>query len=183
MRWIVIVVSTVIGLVAIVALVGTMLPRDHIASVTARIAARPAEVWTTITTPAAFPEWRGDVKRVEVLPSTAGGPSWREHGRNGSLTFAVEAWEPPRRFVGRITDKGLPFGGSWEYLIEPDGPTGSRLTITERGSIYNPVFRFVARFFLGYTRSLKGYMNALARRFGSETTPEEVAVARGANGL
>ena len=183
MRWIVIVVGSVVGLVALIALIGTMLPRDHVASVTARIAAKPAEVWTTITTPAAFPEWRSDVKRVELLPSTAAGPSWREHGRNGSITFAVDAWDPPVRFVTRIADKGLPFGGSWEHRVEPDGATASRVTITERGSIYNPVFRFVARFFVGYTASLKGYLNALARRFGGETTPEEVAVARGSNGV
>lgn len=177
MRWIVIVAGTVIGLVALVALIGAMLPRDHVAAATARIAAKPADVWTTITTPAAFPEWRSDVKRVELLQSSGAGQSWREYGSNGTLTFAVDAWEPPTRFVGRITDKGLPFGGSWEYRVEPDGPTGSRVTITEHGSIYNPIFRFVSRFMMGYTATMKSYLHALARRVGSETTPEEVAVS------
>jgi uncharacterized protein YndB with AHSA1/START domain len=183
MRWIFIVTITLVGLVALVALIGAMLPRDHVASVTARIAAKPADVWTTITTPVAFPEWRSDVKRVELLSSTPAGVSWREHGRNGAISFAIDAWEPPTRLVGRIADKGLPFGGSWEYRVEPDGESGSRVTITERGSIYNPIFRFVSRFIVGYTASLKGYLNALARRFGGDTMPEEVAVARGSNGL
>jgi len=36
---------------------------------------------------------------------------------------------------------------------------------------------------MGYTGSLKSYLNALARRFGGETTPTEVVVERGSNGI
>ena len=183
MKWILIAVGIVAALIALIVVIGAMLPRDHAASVTARIAAKPEEVWSALTTPAAFPEWRSDVKRIELLPATTTGPSWREHGSNGAITFVVDAWEPPTRLVGRIADEGLPFGGSWEYRIERDGPSGSRVTITERGSIYSPIFRFVSRFMMGYTSSMKGYLKALARRFGGETTPEEVAVAGGTNGL
>jgi hypothetical protein len=183
MRWIVILAGTLAALIVVVALVGAMLPRDHVASVTGRIAAKPDDVWATITTPADFPQWRSDVKRVEMLPVTPTGPSWREHGNNGAITFAVDAWEPPKRFVGRIADTGLPFGGSWEYRVEPDGPSAARVTITERGSVYNPIFRFVSRFIMGYTGTMKTYLNALARRFGGETTPTEVAIARGNDGL
>jgi uncharacterized protein YndB with AHSA1/START domain len=183
MKWIVIGLGTLAALIALVAVIGMFLPRDHVATVTARIAAKPGDVWTAITTPAAFPEWRSDVKRVELLPSTPTGLSWREHGSNGAITFAVEAWEPPTRFVGRIADHGLPFGGAWEYRVEPDGTAGSRVTITERGSIYNPIFRFVSRFVMGYTATMKTYLNSLARRFGGETTPEEIAVAGDSHGL
>ena len=183
MRWLIVVAGTLAALIALVALIGTMLPRDHVASVTASISAKPAEVWTTMTTPAAFPEWRSDVKRIELLQSTTPGLSWREHGRNGAITLAVEDWEPPTRFVTRIADKGLPFGGSWEYRVEPDGPRMSRVTITERGSIYNPVFRFVSRFIMGHTGGMKSYLRALAGRFSADTTPQEIVVARGPNGI
>jgi uncharacterized protein YndB with AHSA1/START domain len=183
MRWIFILAGTLATLIAAVVVIGAMLPRDHVASMTARIAAKPDEVWKTIATPADFPSWRSDVKRVEMLPATPTGPSWREHGSNGAITFAVDAWEPPTRFVARIADTGLPFGGSWEYRVEPDGPAASRVTITERGSVYSPIFRFVSRFIMGHTATMKTYLNALARRFGGEATPTEVAIARGTNGL
>jgi hypothetical protein len=42
--------------------------------------------------------------------------------------------------------------------------TGSRVTITERGEIYNPIFRFVARFFLGYTATMDAALQALSKR-------------------
>jgi len=183
MKWIFIVLGTLVGLIALVAVIGAMLPRDHVASMTARIAAKQEDVWTAITTPSAFPEWRGDVKRVELLPATPIGPSWREHGSNGAITFATDVWDPPRRFVGRIADQGLPFGGSWEYRIEPEGASSARVTITEHGSIYNPIFRFVSRFIMGYTGTMTTYLKALGRRFGGESTPEEVVVTGGSHGL
>jgi len=139
--------------------------------------------WTAITTPSDFPRWRGDVKRVELLPATDTGPSWREHGSNGAITFATDVWDPPKRFVSRITDQGLPFGGSWEYRVEPDGAAGTRVTITERGSIYNPIFRFVSRFIMGYTATMNSYLKSLGRRFGNESAPKEIALPGGTHGL
>jgi hypothetical protein len=43
-----------------------------------------------------------------------------------------------------------------------DPATGTRVTITERGEIYNPIFRFVARFFLGYTATMDATLRALS---------------------
>ena len=38
--------------------------------------------------------------------------------------------------------------------------------ITEDGEIYNVIFRFVARFFMGYNSNIEGYLNGLGRKFG-----------------
>ncbi len=175
MKWLMIGGGIIIAIVAIVVIVGYMLPRDHVAALSARIAATPDAVWQAIAEPARHAEWRRDVQRIEMLPSTAGGISWREHTKHGALTMEVDAWEPPRRLVTRIADKGLPYGGHWEYVIAPDGPTASRVTITERGSVYNPVFRFVSRFLMGHTATIDGYLRALGRKFGDEPTPTVVA--------
>ena len=59
----------------------------------------------------------------------------------------------------------LPFGGSWDYLIEPDG-TGSKLTVTENGEVYNPIFRFVSRYVMGHTATMDKYLAALAAKTG-----------------
>jgi uncharacterized protein YndB with AHSA1/START domain len=183
MKWALIVAGSLIAIVLVVAIVGAALPRDHTAAMSARIPAAPESVWATLTTPAEFPRWRSDVKRVEVLPATPFGPSWREHGSSGAITYVVEAYEPPRRLVGRIADQGLPFGGSWEYRIEPEGAGESRVTIIERGSVYNPVFRFVSRFFMGHTKTIDDYLRALARRFGGEASPTVVAATGDPHGL
>jgi uncharacterized protein YndB with AHSA1/START domain len=175
MKWALIAGGVIVSLIVLVVVVGALLPRDHVATVSARIAATPDAVWEMITDVANHPSWRSDVQRVEVLPSTATGASWREHSKNGALTMVVDRADAPRHLTTRIADTGLPFGGQWEYVIEPEGTNASRVTITERGSVYNPVFRFVSRFIMGHTATIDTYLRSLGRKFGDEPTPVVVA--------
>ena len=72
---------------------------------------------------------------------------------DGTIAYEMAERKPPARLVTRISDPKLPFGGSWIYEISAT-PEGCRLNITERESeVYNPIFRFVTRFFLGYNRA------------------------------
>jgi uncharacterized protein YndB with AHSA1/START domain len=183
MKWILIAAGVVAVCIMVVAIVGAMLPRDHVTAMTARIEATPDLVWATLTTPADFPSWRYDVKTVDLLAPTPTGPSWREHSKHGAITFVVEVAEPPRRLVGRIADKNLPFGGSWEYLVDADGPSGSRVTVVERGSVYNPIFRFASRFVVGHTATIDAYLRALGKRFGDEPTPTVATVLGDPHGI
>lgn len=99
-------------------------------------------------------------------PRGPGGPAWVEISRRGErLPLETVQSIPPRTFVARIADPNLPFGGIWTYEIAPaDG--GSTLTITERGEIYNPLFRFMARFVFGYTATMEAYLGALGKKLG-----------------
>lgn len=176
MKWIWIIGGGLVAVVAIVILVGTLLPRDHVASLTTRIAATPDAAWQAVTNLEGQTSWRTGLQRVEVLPGVDGKPAWREHLADMALTMVIDEAQPPRRLVTRIADTNLPFGGSWEYDIQPDG-AGSRVTITERGSVYNPVFRFVSRFVMGHTATIDRYLRDLGGKFGETPTP--TAVARG----
>ena len=173
MKWALIIVGALVGLVVLIALIGATLPRDHVATMTAVIPASPDKVWTALTDVASYPTWRSDLQRVEVLSQPPAPLSWREHGSQGAMTIAVETFEPPRRMVGRIADKNLPFGGAWEYVVSPDGadPNKTLVTITERGYVSNPIFRFVSRFIMGHHATLDTYLRALSRKFGSEVVP------------
>ncbi len=175
MKWIGIIAGSFVTLIVIIAIVGALLPRNHVASVTAKIAAPPVAVWSALVQPEAFPTWRGDVSRVEMLTSTANGPSWREYTRNGALTMGIERSEAPYRLVTRILDDNLPYGGTWQFDIVADGPSASRVMITERGWVSNPLFRFVSRFIMGQTSSMEAYLRSLSKHFGSEAAPTVVA--------
>lgn len=182
MKWILILVGVVAGLVLVIAIIGALLPKDHVATVAAQISASPTAVWTVITDPPGYPSWRADVTKVEMLPPVPTGPSWREYSRHGAITMVVDLADPPHRLIGRIADKGLPFGGRWIYTIVPQG-AASEVTITEEGTVRNPIFRFVSRFVMGHTASLEAYLRALGRRFGSEPTPTVIVGAGGAHGI
>lgn len=151
------------ALALVVFLVGLFLPVRHSVTVMREVAGTPAEVWEVITGVETFAEWRPGVERAERLEPIGGWPAWREEGPEGPLTFVVAAVEPERTLVTEIVDEGLPFGGRWTYLLEPTS-TGTRLSITEDGFVYNPIYRFVSRFFLGYTSTVEAYLDALEAR-------------------
>ncbi|HYN81411.1 MAG TPA: SRPBCC family protein [Gemmatimonadaceae bacterium] len=170
LKWLGIIVGVIVVLVAAVFIAGSMMPQNHTASRTAQLSQPPESVWTVITNIDSFPSWRNDVAVAEQLPSRDGKVVWRETSRSrNALTYEAETAEPPRHLVTRITDKGLPFGGSWDYMIVPDG-SGSRITITEHGEIYNPIFRVVSRA-MGHTSTIDAYLKSLAGRLGDSYTP------------
>lgn len=173
MRWVLIAVGVLAVLVLLIVGVGYTLPVAHTAQRTVTLRAAPSDVWATITDVTAYPSWRDGVESVEVLAPHEGRQSWREKGKDGAITYAMTRVEPPRRLVTRIADTGLPFGGEWDYEITPEG-TGTRVVITERGEVYNPVFRFVSRFIIGHTATLDTYLRSLGAKFGETVTPIDV---------
>jgi hypothetical protein len=159
----VVAVAILVVLVLIVVAVGYALPVAHVASRQASLPQTPDEVFATLSDVAHFADWRGDVTRIDVL-STA--PlRWREHGSNGEITFVVVESVCPVHLLTRIDDTGLAFGGSWSYDLAPNH-TGTTITITERGEVYNPVFRVMSRFVFGHTATMDAFLAALAKRLG-----------------
>jgi hypothetical protein len=168
MFWLFVITGSLAGLVTVVVVIGLLLPQNHSSSRTARFK-QPAEaVWRAISDHANEPAWRTDIAKKERLDDINGRAAWCETSKRGErMTFEMIAVEPPRRLVSRIADRNLPFGGTWTYLIEPTAD-GCKLTIIEDGEIYSPVFRFVARFIIGYRGTMDRYLAALSRKFGHE---------------
>jgi len=168
---VIIAVGALAAAVVAVVLEGRRLPVEHQASRCLRLRQSPHSVWGTLTDIDGFTAWRPSLARVERLPEVAGRMRWREHEGRGKITFeAVEA-APPQRFTTRIADPSLPFGGTWTYVITPT-PEGCTVTITERGEVYNPIFRFVSRYIMGHTATIDRYLKALAARFGEDAAVE-----------
>ncbi len=161
MKWLLIAGIFLACLVAAVVVTGMLLPKAHVATRSARFKHPPEQIWALI---AGDQSWRPDVRRYEPLPDTNGHRCWKEVDKHGrSITFETLESDSPRRLVTRIADKDLPFGGSWTYEIATDAD-GSTLRITERGEVYNPVFRFVSRFIMGHTASIDACLSALGKR-------------------
>ncbi len=161
MRWALIVIGVLIGLLVLPVLIGALLPRAHHATRTVRYPHPPEIVYATIADFQGHPAWRTDLIAVERLADRDGRAVWKEVHRGGDqMTLVIESSEPPRRMVTRIVDNRM-FGGSWTWEVVP-ADDGCALTITEDGEIYNPLFRFVARFFLGYHAAMDRLQAELA---------------------
>ncbi len=160
-RTMLITVAVVCLLVAIVVVTGYLLPVAHTASREATLEGGPEQVFDLLTNVEAYPRWRSDVRSVELV-SRNSPRRWIEHGSNGDITFETAESQPPRRLVHRIADRSLPFGGTWTYDLEPQG-SRTHLTITERGEVFNPLFRFMSRFVFGHSATIDRFLRDLQR--------------------
>jgi len=165
MKWILITLAIIGLLIVAVVGIGFVLPVKHVATRSARFAQPAEKIFLAISGIQSFPEWRPSVERVEVLPPSGAHPRFREIGSDGSILFETDSLVPNKRVVNRIAGRSLPFGGRWIYDLTPDGD-GTRLTITEEGEVYNPIFRFVSRFIMGHTRTIDRYLGDLKNRLG-----------------
>ena len=149
----------------VISTMGMMLPETHVAVASAAFHHSQEEVWKVISGP---PDWRPDVTRFERLPERDGHPMWREYSSDGkSIAYELVTSEPPRKMMTRIAEKDLPYRGTWIYDLDPEGK-GSRLTITEAGSIHNPIFRFVSHYVMGQTATIDAYLRNLSRKLGDD---------------
>ena len=130
------IVVSLVALVGIVALIGFFLPVAHVASRSAEFNKSPDIVWALIADPNSYRGW------------------WQ----GAEVKTAIVESVPPSRLVTKIVDE-TQFGGTWTFEIVPI-PSGSRLTITERGEIYNLVFRTLAKYVFGYTGTIDSFLEA-----------------------
>lgn len=174
MKLVLAILGALLGIVLIMFVVGLLLPRDHTARMTIRLNAAPERVWALVSNIEDTPRWRADVERIEMQPDSGGAGRFVEHSSQGSIPFQVVSREAPARQVIRIVDADQPFGGTWTWVLDPDG-TGTRLTITEEGFIKNPLFRVMGALFFKPTATMDAYLRSLATELGESALPAEVA--------
>ncbi|MDX6383999.1 MAG: hypothetical protein QOK48_1572 [Blastocatellia bacterium] len=169
-----IVIGLVAGLVllaGVIALIGSRLPKAHSASRSIFLHQSPAQVYAVVRDFSTAPTWRTDLKRVDVEPQTGGLVHFREEGKHGAVNFELAEDVPANRMVTRILDTDLGYSGKWTYVFTAENG-GTRVTITEDGEVSNVLFRFMSRYVFGQTATMEAYLNALAKRFGENTTSQ-----------
>jgi hypothetical protein len=171
MKLLLLILVSLAVLVAVIAIVGALLPREHVATRAASFNRPPAELYAMARDFAAAPQWRSDVKSVELLPIRNGRACFRETTRHGAITFVVIEDRPSEKLITRIDDADLPFGGTWAFEFAAHGASGATLRITERGEVKNVIFRFLARYVFGHAKTMETYLRDLGRRLGEQKEP------------
>jgi uncharacterized protein YndB with AHSA1/START domain len=164
-KWLLYILAGLVGLVALAAGIGAMLPKEHTASRAMRFRPKPAELFATVSDFAKYPEWRTGVTRVDVEGPVGTGAIIREDGPNGIVPYRIEVFEPPSKIVTRIADSSLAFGGTWTFEVFQND-SGSELVLTENGEIHNPIFRLLGKFFFSPYETIDTYMADLKKRLG-----------------
>ena len=160
-----IVAVVVVLFVLVVVAIGALLPKQHTVTRSARFRSKPEQLFALIAGP---PTWRPDVKKYEIVTNASGREVSRETDSNGeTIDYEVVEKRLPVLLKRRIATAGLPYGGAWTFALQEDNGF-TTVSITEEGEIYNPVFRFVSRFILGYTRTMDSYLTDLAKAVGEQ---------------
>ena len=164
-RWL----GAIIGLIVLAMLVmigvGESLPIAHVASCQARIPAAARTVWPLVADPRDF-AWRSDIASVTIPPS-ADVSVWTEVGHDGHpIPYERVSASAQREVVNRIAGQALPFGGTWTIRLAPRGQA-TNVSIVENGEIYNPIFRLLSRYAIGYTSRMQRYLSDLQQHFAA----------------
>lgn len=142
MRWMIWAAVSLLAIVGVIAVVGFFLPVGHVASRTAEFDRPSDAVFALMSDVNNYQSWwQGATVKSEIVESV-----------------------PPTKLVTRVVGE-TQFGGTWTIDIVPT-PTGSRMTITERGEIYNVIFRTLSRFVFGYTATMDECLRAAQQKLG-----------------
>ena len=144
MRWAIGIAVGLVAIVVVVALIGFFLPINHEASRSAEFNEPPQAVFELISDLPNYKEW------------------WPENETKVAVVESV----PPTRLVTRIVDETA-FGGTWTMEISST-PVGSRLTVTERGEVYNVIFRTLSRFVFGYTGTMESFLASAQKKLTNQ---------------
>jgi uncharacterized membrane protein len=174
MKSAIIIAAGVIGVVvlvfAVMALIGSQMPRAHTASRSIVLRQTRPNVYVVIRDFKSAPTWRSEVKSTEVIETPGQKPRFLEHGSD-DVTYEVTEDVPNQRMVTRILNTDLGYSGQWTYeLTEENG--GTRVKVTEDGDVSNVLFRFMSRYVFGHTSTMDSYLTALAKKFGESATPQ-----------
>lgn len=151
---------------------GALLPPEHVATSTIKLAAKPADVWATITDWRSFKSWRKGLTAVEELPSRdKSTDGWVEVMGSMRIPLRVEKSEPEKLLVTHIATDTLPFGGSWSWQLEPTATGGTKVTTSEHGHVSSLPFRFLSKYAFGHHKTLNDVHRALAAKFGEAVEP------------
>lgn len=165
------IIAGLVLLVGIMALVGSRLPQEHVASRSIVLHRPPPDVYRVVRDFGSAPKWRSDVQRVEVEAPQDGRLYFREEGSNGTVNYELVEDVPGQRMVTRIRDTDLGYAGQWTYTVAAENG-GTRLTIREDGKVSNVLFRFMSRYIFGHTATIDAYLTSLAKHLGEEIKPE-----------
>jgi uncharacterized protein YndB with AHSA1/START domain len=170
LKWVLFLLCFLTALIVLPMAGGMFVPRHHVVSSTVDLGQPIDTVWSVVSDLDGYPTWWLDVKSMERVEED-GEVTWVQRDAQGQeLPIEVAESMAPHRFATTIADEKLPFGGIWKYEMEQIN-AGTRVTVREEGEIFNPVFRLVSHYVLGYHGTIDRYLRALGSHFNETVVP------------
>lgn len=155
------IIAFVISVPLTLYIVGSMLPIEHTASHSIEVPSPPDRTFDLIADFKGMKNWpHAGITAIDELPPENGLPVVRQRMGRNSFVLRTTRFTPPREIQRTISDDHQHFGGHWTYIIEPSS-TGSKVTLTEVGTVKHAIARAVMKYLTGYDFYLKKHLKAL----------------------
>ncbi len=164
------------SLVGLGLIIGSRLPKTHVAASRVRLNAKREAVWKILLDFENYPNWRMGLERVEIIQDKQALPMWIEVcSESSKIPFRVVKAIPPKYLVTEFAQENAPLSGRWIYeLKEIDGET--ELTIIANDWIFHPLFRFLFRCLLPLHTAMDVYLMELALKLGQSPKIEHLQI-------
>jgi hypothetical protein len=145
-----------VAIVAIIFLVGLMLPKERVFTKTAVLNSDVPKVFSIVTDFKGQTTWRNDVDEIIVIDNK----TWIEVPKKGTaITFQVKRKIENQLFEMEIVEPKS-FQGYWIGTFEEVG-NGTKVVFKEVAIIENPFFRVLSSLFIDLDKTMEIYMNNL----------------------
>ena len=137
----IVIAAVLVVLIAGVLIAGLLLPRTTEASRSVLLPVPPDQAFAKVADVVGQASWRSDIGTIDMAPD---GKSWVENTKDGDrISFRLDESVPNERYtISYASARG--FSGEWTGRFAPEG-AGTRLDVTERVTIPNPIFRLLGR--------------------------------------
>ncbi len=113
-----------------------------------------------------YPRWRSDIAATELIREVPR-LQWKETDARGRAgTHREGEGRPVEKWIDSLTGGDARVSGEKVWLLVADEDGGTRIALTEKTEIRNPLARFRARFVAGYAGDLRQLLDDLRKRLG-----------------
>ena len=146
-------------------IVGSYLPKEKIMMRNVYLKASPVEVFQLITDNTKW-DWRSNVNEIITLDddqTRIGAEFIVKTKSDKKVYFRIEKYIPNSRYELAMSNNG--FKGYWKGYLIPF-KTGTKLTITSKTRITNPITRLFSYFFLNFNDTIDCYASDMKKELG-----------------
>jgi len=166
MKIAIVIMGVLVVSVAVVYMIGLLMPVKHHASVSRQFPVEKNILWQILTDYRRHANWRRDIVACDkVSEADTINEVWQESDSHGNVIRYESRDVVKEQTLKRvIISKHLAFGGSWTFDLaqhQTYPQALSTLTITENGEVYNPMFRFIGKYVFGFDTSMRRFLEDL----------------------
>jgi hypothetical protein len=157
-----------VAAVVAMVMVGSGMPRRHVATRRMSFAAPPERVWSALLSIRQLPIDRSDLRAVDQGTATRPPDSIEVVGT--PVKLAIDTFRPPYSLVVRTVEPDVAWGGTWTFELQLESAQITKLTVTEEAEVRQRLLRFAVRAFGLEETLLDGIYRAVKRKL-AETPP------------